>query len=43
MPLNCCAVKNRKLDLDIHDVIKRALASTLPGLEEELEKVRAQH
>jgi N-formylglutamate deformylase len=32
-----------KLDLAAHDAIKRALASTLPGLEEELEKVRARY
>ena len=30
-----------KLDLDAHDAIRRALASTLPGLEEELKKVCA--
>lgn len=30
-----------ELDRDAHDAIRRALASTLPGLEEELEKVRA--
>jgi len=32
-----------KLDLDAHDAIQRTLASTLPCLEEELEKVRAPH
>ena len=31
-----------RLDMDAHDAIRRALASTLPGLEEELEKVRAE-
>jgi hypothetical protein len=32
-----------KLDMDAHNAIRHALASTLSGLEEELEKVRAQH
>lgn len=32
-----------KIDLNAHEAIQRALASTLPGLQEELEKVRAQH
>lgn len=32
-----------KLDLEAHDAIKQLLASTQPGLEEGLEKVRARH